>query len=420
MRWIGIAALAALAAFMLAQAADAQEQAAQPPPAISIPVVEAFDTPNDSGRSILLRWSVLKNDTPEVKYIVEVSESADGPFEKVTEVAAGASLCSSSQKYFGFDNEANKEFQFVELLLEKEEPKEKGQGKFKGENGKEYFFRLTRTEGEEKYVHPKVVSAVAGANWFNLGKLNSFVLAIIFCFIVMFFISYAKRNPNLFIRKIAGLDAVEEAIGRATEMGKPIFYLTGLGVMSELPTIASVNILGQVAKKVADHDTILKVPSRDPIVMSVCQEVVKEAFTSVGRPDAYNEDNIFFITQDQFAFTAAVDGMMMREKPATVFLMGYFYAESLLLAEAGSSIGAIQIAGTDAYVQLPFFITTCDYVLIGEELYAASAYLSRESTLLGSLRGQDVGKALLVLIIIIGIILSSAGSVTIANLLTEF
>jgi hypothetical protein len=92
---------------------------------------------------------------------------------------------------------------------------------------------------------------------------------------------------------------------------------------------------------------------------------------------------------------------MVREQPGAIFLLGSFAAESLLLAENGASTGAIQVAGTDAYTQLPFFITTCDYTLIGEELYAASAYLSREPRLLGSLRGQDVGKAFLMLVIVV-------------------
>ena len=81
--------------------------------------------------------------------------------------------------------------------------------------------------------------------------------------------------------------------------------------------------------------------------------------------------------------TLGLDGIMVRERPATVFLLGMFYAESLILAETANSVGAIQIAGTDASSQLPFFIAACDYTLIGEELYAASAYMSREPLLLG-------------------------------------
>jgi len=66
--------------------------------------------------------------------------------------------------------------------------------------------------------------------------------------------------------------------------------------------------------------------------------------------------------------------------------------------------GAIQIAGTDAVSQLPFFIAACDYTLIGEELYAASAYLSRAPLLLGSLKSQDWMKVIVVLCIVLGIV----------------
>ena len=98
---------------------------------------------------------------------------------------------------------------------------------------------------------------------------------------------------------------------------------------------------------------------------------------------------------------------MVRERPAAHIMMGYFYAESLLLAETGSTTGAIQIAGTDAFTQLPFFVTTCDYTLMGEELYAASAYLSREPKLLGSLKGQDAGKAIIIAAIVLGALLAT-------------
>ena len=83
---------------------------------------------------------------------------------------------------------------------------------------------------------------------------------------------------------------------------------------------------------------------------------------------------------------------MVRERPEAVFLLGTFYAESLILAETGHAIGAIQIAGTKETSQLPFFVAACDYTLIGEELFAASSYLSREPVMLGSLKGQDLAK----------------------------
>ncbi|MCX6645341.1 MAG: hypothetical protein NTY09_03135 [bacterium] len=242
----------------------------------------------------------------------------------------------------------------------------------------------------------------ARSNWWNTARTNSALWSVLICCAVMFYILHARRGASLFLRRIAGLDHVEEAIGRATEMGRPILYTCGLGYVSDIATIASINILGQVARKVADYESRLIVPSRDPIIMAVCEEVIQEAYIDAGRPNSYNKDDVFFLTDDQFAYTAAVNGIMVREKPATIMMMGLFYAESLLLAETGASTGAIQIAGTDALAQLPFFITACDYTLIGEELYAASAYLSREPLLVGSLKGQDLAKMIFMILTFVG------------------
>lgn len=254
-----------------------------------------------------------------------------------------------------------------------------------------------------------VPSSLQPNNWIDKSKLNNLIIMIVFSAIVLYFIRHARKGAVIKLRKIKGLDAVEEALGRATEMGKPVLYVHGLAPMGSISTIAAVNILGRIAKRVAEYETTLKVVNNDPIVMSVSQEVVKEAYLEVGRPDAYREEDTFLVAAEQFPYVAAVSGIMNRERPAANFYMGFFYAESLLLAETGASTGAIQIAGTDSYTQLPFFITTCDYTLMGEELYAASAYLSKEPLLLGSLRAQDIGKGLLIIILVAGTALATFG-----------
>jgi hypothetical protein len=243
----------------------------------------------------------------------------------------------------------------------------------------------------------------------DMSRINVLIAAVIYGILIFWFIYQARRGKEMFIRRIAGLDAVEEAVGRATEMGKPVLYVPGLDGISSISTIASMNILAQVAKKTAQYNTTLLVPNRDPVVYTVAREVVKEAYTDAGRPDAFNSDNIYFITQDQFGYTSAVCGIMVRDKPATNFFLGYFWAESLVLAETGATTGAIQIAGTDSIFQLPFFIVACDYTLIGEELYAASAYLSRQPLLLGSLKGQDWGKMVILAIILISSLIALLG-----------
>jgi len=116
-----------------------------------------------------------------------------------------------------------------------------------------------------------------------------------------------------------------------------------------------------------------------------------------------------FVSPEQFAYTAAVSGIMLRDKPAAHIFMGPFFAESLLLAETGFQTGAIQVAGTANVHQLPFFVVACDYTLIGEELYAASAYLSGEPKLVGALKGADMMKLLIIGSVILGCVLETLG-----------
>jgi hypothetical protein len=276
-------------------------------------------------------------------------------------------------------------------------------------------FYMLRSDGkgmfvasdEQKDKNDKYIYTAPIANWFDMNKLTALIASLIFGGMVFFFVRKARKGHDLYIRPIAGIHEIDNAIGRATEMGRPILYIMGSGSLSDIPIIASLGILSQVARKAAEYDTRLIVPCYDYIVMPVAQEVVREAHYEAGRPDSYDKNNVFYLTQVQFAYVAGVNGIMIREKVATNFFLGFFAAEALLMTETGNAIGAIQIAGSDAVTQIPFFITTCDYTLIGEELYAASAYLNREPMLLGTLKAQDYYKFLILSCIIVGAVLST-------------
>jgi len=253
-------------------------------------------------------------------------------------------------------------------------------------------------------------AAVASAQWFARGRFPVLVVTLLFCGAVLFFVQRAKGGTELFIRKIPGLEAVDDAVGRATEMGRPVLFVPGIETVSDVGTLAALTILGHVTKRVATHGTRLLVPVADPIVMTTAQEIVRAAYAEVGQLDAYDPSSVAYLTYDQFGYTAGVDGIMVRERPEAVFLLGTFYAESLILAETGHAIGAIQIAGTKETSQLPFFVAACDYTLIGEELFAASSYLSREPVMLGSLKGQDLTKMAIVYTIVLGFVVGTIGA----------
>lgn len=365
--------------------------------------LRVFDTPNDGGESLTVIWAPSPLDGPDLRYQVLLGDAGvtdPGALKVIAEFPANTHFVKDTKAAWWTRRAGQVWHQHIIRS---------GKG-IELKDGTAYTVTVAMVKGEERVIGP-MLQATPTPDWFNWNEINNLILALAFGALVFYTISHAKRN-DIFLRRIPGLDAVDEAIGRATELGKPILYMTGAHDMGDPSTIAAAVILGRVAKRTAAYETELLVPHREPITMAVCQEITKQAYLEAGKPDLFKEDANFFITSDQFSYTAAVDGIMLRKKPAANFFMGAYFAESLLLTETGASTGAIQIAGTDSDHQLPFFVTTCDYTLIGEELYAASAYLSKEPVQIGTLRGQDIGKAFILSVIAVGTLLATFGIVT--------
>jgi len=337
--------------------------------ATGLPVeFKAVDTPDDKGGSITIIFQSFPEETTEVEYQLLRSAEDEDRFKPLGRISPTDTI-------------------FIDSSVK---------------DGVRYFYLVKGTRGEEVFFSAVYGPVVSRGQWFHTGRINVLFGVVISSLFILGFILYGKRKKNPYIRPIAGLQAMEAAIGRATEMGKPILYSSGLGRMDRVATMASLNILAHVAEKTAEYNTSLIFPNYDPVVMTTAQEVVKEAYSKAGHPEAYSPDDIFFVTQSQFGYAAAVDGIMTRQLPATNLFLGTFEAEALILAETGNSIGALQIAGTDSTIQLSFFIVACDYTLIGEELFVASGYLSGDPQVLGSIKGQDFLKALVILLMLIG------------------
>ncbi len=204
----------------------------------------------------------------------------------------------------------------------------------------------------------------------------------------------ASLGKKLHIRRLPAIDAIEEAVGRATEMGRPMLFVPGLAGV-DVPTFQAIAIAGHVARLAARYRSRIIMPVTDTVILTMAEQVLREAYAEGGAPDAFRPEDIRFLSGEQFAFASGVVGLMNRERVAANFFFGSFAAESLILAETGQALGAIQIAGTPSTLQIPFFIAACDFTVIGEEYYAVTAYLTREPILLGSVWGQDVCRILL-------------------------
>ncbi|RYG48663.1 hypothetical protein EON79_03790 [bacterium] len=240
-----------------------------------------------------------------------------------------------------------------------------------------------------------------GTGWVGL------VVTGILVFFILFNIGRANAGKELYIRRIAGLNAIDEAIGRATEMGRPVLMVPGLSDTVNAIAVQAVNIFAYVSRIAARFANPILLCCYNAAVYTLAQEVIRDVYNQEGVPERFDQDSVRFISDRQFAFAAGVSGLILREQTAATFFLGEFYAEALIFAETANSIGAIQVASSTEATQTPFFIAACDYVLIGDEFYAASAYLTRQPVLVGSLTGQDWCKLLVMSFIFLGVILNS-------------
>ncbi|HDD69418.1 MAG TPA: hypothetical protein ENG61_03570 [Candidatus Korarchaeota archaeon] len=254
------------------------------------------------------------------------------------------------------------------------------------------------------------------------GKLTPFITLILMWIITLISIYYGKKG-KFSVRRIPGLDKIEEAVGRAVEMGRPIFDIIGMGSFTSIyapQTVAGLSVLGYVSKLCAEKGAKLIAPQAAVDVMPVAVEIVRQSYAEAGKLDELDVDEqLPYLSGTQFAWASGIIGMAARLKPAANVMIGPFWAESMMFAETFARVGAYQVAGTARLYQLPFFAAVADYVLIGEEIFAADAYLTKDPIKIGSLFSQDVYKLVAIVLSVIGALLSTAGVTIIVDLLKK-
>jgi len=255
------------------------------------------------------------------------------------------------------------------------------------------------------------------------GRILQFVIFLLSFVITIFVMQAALKGRKMpSIRHLAAIDAIKEAVGRAAETGQPVVFNNGWGgILSaefSIQTLAGVDVLSHVAKETAKMNTRLLIPLYQGATLPLVTDTVHGAYLSAGFPERFQTNaDIRYISDEQWPWISAVMGMLRREKPAANILMGFFWGETLLQTESGFLSGAIQIGGTAQMDAICYFAATCDYFLIGEELYAAGAYVSGDPLQRSSIFSEDIVKSIVLAMLVVGVVLMAAGSNILVNLL---
>jgi len=212
----------------------------QPPSGLDI-----RDVPNDAGRALDLTWKASPDDQPGrgrvTQYRLERAETPGGPWAIVDSTRAGSS--TSTDQTVRRDTD--------------------------------YFYRVTAVGPGGATPALSITGAVrATSQWINQTRWSVLVLMVMFYAFVLYFISSAQAGKMPFVRRIPGIDAIEEAIGRATEMGRSVLYIPGILDIDEIQTVAGLVILESVARLTARYQTPIVVPVTYPIPFTIAQQMV--------------------------------------------------------------------------------------------------------------------------------------------------
>lgn len=238
----------------------------------------------------------------------------------------------------------------------------------------------------------------------------SLVAIVLSTILILYYMQLGRSGKQFELRRIPGLDAIDEAVGRCTELKRPLHYNAGLSNLRgswAAATMAGIDVLGYVSRLCAKYDTEMIVTCSNYEQFPYLQETVETEFAAMGK--AVPESYVRYIGQGQGNLSIACQGIFERENIGANIMIGGYDEECVSIAEKGYRVGAIGIGGTHAMSQVAILAAVMDYVLIGEEVYAAGAYCSADPIQIATVAGADIPKIAAFLLILLGLVLAQLG-----------
>jgi len=246
----------------------------------------------------------------------------------------------------------------------------------------------------------------------GIGEQQALMVALLLLFFPLLLILNRRIRergaPPL--RSIAGYDALDQYVGQATESGRSLHISMGTGGIGGAATTESLSgayVLERIAAQAAASGLKPIVTVSDPSLLPVAQDVLRNAYATYGYPEEYDPTCVRFISSDKVAYAAGVTDILEHSDVAANVMVGSFGDEFLLMSEVGARRGLGQVGGTTSPQILAFVYASVEHSLIGEEIFAAGAYLLNKTSHVASLATQDWLRTAVIVAIVIGVLVRS-------------
>lgn len=219
-----------------------------------------------------------------------------------------------------------------------------------------------------------------------------------------------RRKANLsspVFRPIAAYEKLPELCAAALESGRGIQLNWGnapLGGATTPDSLATLQVLQAVARTATLSAKGVTVVSGDPTALLLAQDVLQQAYLE--NPNSfvpYQPQHLNWHGDSAFSAVAGMQAVALAEKPALQISFGAFGSEAALLTNPVRPIGQLtdMLGTTTPNAQSLSQVLTPQMPLLGEDVYAAGAYLNHKPEHIASLQAQDTARAVLIAVILL-------------------
>ena len=215
---------------------------------------------------------------------------------------------------------------------------------------------------------------------------------------------WRRRSPGS-LRLIDAYERLNRSIGLAVENGTRLHISLGRGNLFTTrggSALAGLAMLRRLSERTSVSDRPPIVTSGDASLAILSQDTLQSGYRAAGTEDQYRFSTGRLTGLTPFSYAAGTVSTIHDENVSANIFMGDFGTESALLAEASDREDANLIAASDNLSAQAVFYASAQEPLIGEELFAAGAYVGAGASHEASLNVQDILRWLIILAIIIG------------------
>jgi hypothetical protein len=222
-----------------------------------------------------------------------------------------------------------------------------------------------------------------------------------------------RRFPGAF-RPIAAYERLNRAVGLAVESGTRLHISLGRGNLFTArgaSALAALGMLRKLSERTSLSDRPPVVTSGDASLAILAQDTLQSGYRAAAAEEQYRPSTGRLTGLTPFSYAAGTVPITRDESVSTNVFLGDFGAESALMVESAERENTSVIAASDNLSAQSVFYATSQDPLIGEELFAAGAYVGAGAAHEASLIVQDILRWLVIVAILIGSLLKLVGAI---------